>query len=120
MSTEQSMRTPKEARQRRETIYWASVLIWAGVVVAADQLGVLPQMGRTNAWSWIFLGTGVLALVGSLLRSAAPDRPDGIASLWNYVWAAIMPILGLSPLAPVRIGFPLILLLIGGALLATA
>lgn len=117
MLSEQNTMTGKAERQRRETLYWALVLIWAGLVFAAERLGILPQVGRADAWNWVFFGAGLLALLWSIRRAVAPNPPSPTGSLWNFVWAGILLILALSPLAPVKIGFPLILLLLGAALL---
>jgi hypothetical protein len=106
--------------RRRDTLYWGIVLIWAGVVFGAKSLGILPTLGRADEWNWVFFGAGLLALPWSIRRAAAPDHPDPITSMWNLVWAGVMLILGLGPLSPVRVGIPLILLLIGAALLGTA
>jgi peptidoglycan/LPS O-acetylase OafA/YrhL len=120
MSMEQDRALQKEARKRRETIYWAVVLIWAGLVFGAERLGVLPQIGAADAWNWTFFGAGLLALVWNMLRINAPDRSNPVTFMWNLVWAGVMLILGISPLSPVKIGLPLILLLLGAALLVTA
>lgn len=120
MTTESNSTIQIAARKRRETLYWGAVLLWAGLVFALEQLRVLPQIERADAWNWVFFGAGLLSLVWSIQRTLAPDRPEPSASLWNFVWAGVLLIFGLSPLAPVQVGIPLILLLIGAALLATA
>jgi hypothetical protein len=40
--------------------------------------------------------------------------------MWNLVWAGSLLILGLGGLTPVSISIPLILLLVGAALLGTS
>jgi hypothetical protein len=37
------------ARKRIETIYWAGVFFWAGLVFGAEALGILPQIGGASA-----------------------------------------------------------------------
>lgn len=117
MLSEHRTATRNEEVKRGEARFWAAVLIWAGVVFGADTLGALPQVGGMDAWNWVFFGAGVLALIGCVYRAASPDRSH--PTIWNYVWAAVLMIIGLSGLTTVEIGFPLILLLIGAVLLAT-
>ena len=116
MLTEQKSTTKYEEHKRAEALYWAAVLIWAGLVFGADTLGVLPQVGGMDAWNWVFFGAGAFALAGCLYRANSPDRPH--PTVWEFVFAGVLIILGLSGLTTVEIGFPLILVLIGVALLA--
>ena len=118
MTTEQNVTNWKQDRGYLEAIYWGGVLIWAGLVFGADSLGYLPQVGGADAWSWVFLGAGLYALAGALLRAASPDYLP--PTTWDYVWAGILLILGLSGFTGLEIGFSLILLLIGVAILGSA
>lgn len=118
MATEHHL-TIQEERKRRETIYWAVVLIWAGLVFGAESLRLLPQVGQADAWNWVFFGAGLLTLLWAIRRAAVLGRSDPTASLWNFVWGGILIILGLSGLTIAKIGVPLVLLLIGIALLGT-
>jgi hypothetical protein len=118
MLTERNDTIKQGERKRGEALYWAAVLIWAGLVFGADNLGVLPQVGGMDAWNWVFFGAGLLALVGCIRRLSLPDRAH--PTMWDYVWAGVLMIVGLSGLTTLEIGFPLILLLIGVALLATS
>ena len=44
MTIEQNESERKE-RQRLEGLWWAVVLIWAGLIFGADSMGLLPQIG---------------------------------------------------------------------------
>ena len=116
MLTEQKTPVKKEEHKRGEALFWAAVLIWAGLVFGADSLGVLPQVGGMDVWNWVFFGAGLIALVGCIRRASSPDRTH--PTMWDYVWAGVLMIVGLSGLTTIEIGFPLILLLVGVALLA--
>jgi hypothetical protein len=105
-------------RKYLETIYWGVVLVWAGLVFIADSLGILPQTDHGDAWSWVFLGAGLIALVAALWRATSPDWPS--PTIWDYVWAGALLILGLAGFLNVQIAWPMILLLVGVALLGTA
>jgi len=106
----------QEGRRRIDAIYWAGVFIWAGLVFGADSLGFLPQIGGASAWSWVFAGAGLCALLGNIYRAASPDWPN--PTTWDYIWAAILLIIGLGGVFNVDVGFPVILIVIGVALLA--
>jgi hypothetical protein len=112
MSTEQE---GKEAGRQLEAIYWGGVIIWAGLVFGADSLGYLPQVGGADAWSWVFLGAGLYALLGALFRITSPDYPN--PTTWDWVWAGILMILGLGGFFSFNIAWPLILVLVGVAIL---
>jgi hypothetical protein len=101
----------KEARKRLEAMWWAGSLIWAGLVFGAESLGFLPQIGGASAWSWVFAGAGLYALLGAFWRATSPDQPNPTA--WDYTWAGILLILGLGGFFNLEIAFPLILVLIG-------
>lgn len=118
MLPEQQPTNAKDERKRGEALFWAAVLIWAGLVFGADSLGALPQIGGMDTWNWVFFGAGLLALIGCVRRASSPDRTQ--PTIWDYVWSGILMILGLSGLTTVKIGFPLILLLIGVALLGSS
>jgi hypothetical protein len=117
MNIEAEMISQREQRKRLEAVWWAGSLIWAGLVFGADSLGLLPQIGGADAWSWVFAGAGLYALLGDLWRVASPDQPDPTA--WDYLWAAILLILGLGGFFNVEIAFPLILLLVGVVILGS-
>jgi low affinity Fe/Cu permease len=113
MSTEQA---GKEAGRHLEAIYWGGVIIWAGLVFGADSLGYLPEIGGSSAWSWVFLGAGLYALLLALFRLNSPGYPNPTTS--DYVWAGIFMILGLGGFFSFNIAWPLILVLIGVAIVA--
>ncbi len=99
-------------------LYFGSVLICAGIVFAADSLGFLPQIGSSDAWSWIFLGAGVAALIGNLIRQASSSilNPSG----FDYIFGAVLLAIGLGGFTSLYIALSVVLLLVGGAILYTA
>jgi len=103
------------------TIIWAVILMWAGVVLLAANLGYLGQIGQAipglpgflvGAWPVIFVGAGVILLIEVLIRLLLPAyrRPVGGTIFlglifigiglgdifgWNIVWPLILIGLGL-------------------------
>lgn len=115
LKTEESAMAERKERSRLETIWWAGALIWAGLVFAADSLGLLPQIGESDAWTWVFLGAGLYGLLGSLYRVTNQDSPNPTA--WDYIWSGGLFIIGLAGMSPVDIFWPLALVVIGVAIL---
>ncbi len=114
ITTEQE-KSRQAALRQLEAIYWGGVIIWAGLVFGADSLGYLPRLGGAGAWSWVFLGAGLYALLMALVRVTSQDYPNPATS--DYVWAGIFLILGLGGFFSFNISWPLILVLVGIAIL---
>ncbi|MFC1961287.1 hypothetical protein ACFLYO_11340 [Chloroflexota bacterium] len=118
MTAEQMKRklTAKELEhQYYNAMYWAGVLIWAGLVFALDSLGSLPQIGAASAWSWVFFGAGLYALVGNYWRTLSPARLD--PTMGDYNWAIVLMLFGIGGLIELNITWPVVLILLGGSLL---
>jgi hypothetical protein len=116
LKAEETAMVEREERSRLEAYWWAGALIWAGLIFAADSLGLLPQIGESNAWSWVFLGAGLYGMLGNLYRVANPSSPNPMA--WDYIWSGGLLIIGLAGMSPVDIFWPLILVLVGVVILA--
>jgi hypothetical protein len=116
LKAEQELLQEKAQRKRLETFWWAVVFIWAGIVLIADYLGVLPEIREAGPWSWIFLGAGVLGLIGALIRAASRDLPKPTGS--DYFWSALFLIIGAAGFFGSEIAFPIALMVIGVAILA--
>ena len=97
---------------------WAAVLIWAGLVFMAETLGYLPQVGEAGPWNWIFFGAGVLVLLEVIVRTVSPEYARPVTG--RVIWAGILMIIGLSGVTSIAITWPLILLLVGVAILANS
>jgi hypothetical protein len=111
MTIEQKYDERKE-RRRLEGLWWAVVVIWAGLVFGADGMGLMPQVGDASAWSWIFLGAGMVGILGSFYRLTLSNVPNPTA--WDWVWGGICLIIGLDGFVTLNIFWPLILTLVGG------
>jgi hypothetical protein len=124
MTTEQEFLTierkynERKERRRLEGLWWAIVLIWAGLVFGADSMGLVPQISDVDAWTWIFLGAGTFGLLGALYRRISPRVPNPTA--WDWVWANFCVIIGLGDFTTLNISWPLILILVGAAILVNS
>ncbi len=98
-------------------IFWAALLMLAGMIFLADNLGYLPNYNNADVWSWIMLGAGGLLLVEAFVRAVTPDLPGpnlftailgfvllafGAGSVFGLTlenwWPLILIVLGLSTL----------------------
>jgi hypothetical protein len=105
----------RRERQRLVGLWWAVVLIWAGLIFGADSMGLLPQIGDADSWSWVFLGAGVFGILGALYRVTSPDVPN--PTTWDWVWGSFCLIIGLGDFTTMNIAWPLVLILVGGIIL---
>lgn len=69
---------------RLDKVVWAAALVWAGLVILANNLGYLNGQG----WSLFFVGAGMLALFELSIRLLLPaHRRDLFGTL---LWAGLM------------------------------
>lgn len=94
---------------------WALILIWAGVVLLAENLGIFAPWEWVQAWGLILTGAGLIVLLEAALRLIVPAyrRPVG----GTLIWGAILIGLGLGNLIGGSFTWPLILIAIGVGLL---
>ncbi len=116
-----------EEKYRRDplgAIVWALILIWAGLVLLAQNMGYLDKLGIRlqfadlpfevpfvgDSWSLIFIGIAVILLIEIVIRLLIPDyrRPlmgtviflivcIGLAfGSWNLIWPLILIAIGAS------------------------
>ena len=101
----------KWRRDPLNTAGWALILIWAGLVLIAENLAIFGA--RWEAWPVILMGAGVIVLLGVLIRLLVPAyrRPVtgsiifgfilvgiGVGQLWEWevVGALILIAIGVS------------------------
>jgi hypothetical protein len=106
-------------------IIWALILIWAGVVLLADNLGYLDQFRATmavespewltriglGAWPLIFLGAGVILLFEVLIRLLVPSYRRSVTG--TIIVAFVFIGIGLGNLTNWSLIWPLVLIVIG-------
>jgi uncharacterized membrane protein len=105
-------------------IVWALILIWAGLVFLADNLGVWDSLRvRASDWPWelpfspqvwtvFFLGAGVIILAGVLLRLLVPAYRRPV--LGSVIFAIVLFAIALGSWELV---WPLVLIAVGASML---
>lgn len=123
-------KTPQEKWQNDPVgaVVGAAILIWAGLVLLAGNLGILDNLsstvsdipalgafGNVGTWGLILIGAGAIVLLGVLVRMAIPTyrRPVG----GSIIFGLILIGLGLGNLVSWNLLWPLILIGIGLAVL---
>jgi LiaF transmembrane domain len=93
------------------SLFWALILIWAGVALLLNNMGLVTVPGL-EVWELIFIGAGVLILVEVLIRLLVPAyrKPVGgsliIAIIFlgvglqglvtgNLIWAVALILIGI-------------------------
>ncbi len=116
----------KEEKGRNDplsTIVWGAIVIWAGVVLLAENLGWLAVFGlrgdtvpglfpfRISTWGLIFLGAGIIIFAEVAARLILPSYRRHVAGSiilafvfigiglgnlvnWSVIWALILIALG--------------------------
>ena len=95
----------------KDALYWGGAFFWAGIVFGANFLGLLPQAGNVDAWSWVFLGVGLYGLLGSLFFLVSPNWSNPTAL--DYLWSGFWFLVGLSGFIALDIFWSAGLLIIG-------
>jgi len=99
-----------EEKWRRDpisAIIWAFLLIYAGVILLADNLGYLdtwmanlaaatnlPFLAELQVWSVIMLGAGLILLVEVLIRLLIPEYRRGVGGTIIFAFILISVSLG--------------------------
>jgi hypothetical protein len=70
---------------------WALVLIWAGLVLLAENLGYLSRIAPFETWNLILIGAGVIVLLGAAVRYMVPAyrRPVGGSVILGIILLAV-------------------------------
>ena len=91
---------------------WAAILIWAGLMLLAENFGLLVRFERLSAWGLIFAGAGVIILLEVPARLILPDYRRPV--IGSIILAAILLAIGLGELINWSIVWAIVLIVIGG------
>jgi hypothetical protein len=127
---EDEKRDEKSHQDPLSAFAWALILIWAGLVFLANNFGWLDQIQvqfilpegleflGLRTWSVIALGAGVILFFEALIRTFIPAYQSSTGG--NFFLAAIFIGIGLSGIFGWRLVWPLVLIGMGLAALASA
>jgi len=113
----------KHRSDRLSSLIWALILIWAGLVFLAANIGWLNALSTSftlpaglsfagmSTWSVIFLGAGVLIFIEALIRSFSKAYRSSTGG--NFVLAAVFLGLGLSAIFGWNAVWPFVLIAMG-------
>jgi len=88
---------------------WAAILIWAGLVLIADNMDLFGT--GWEAWPVIFIGAGAIVLVGVLIRLLVPAYRRPVTG--NIIFGFILVGIGLGELWEWEVVGALVLIAIG-------
>jgi len=118
-----------EENDRLSSITWAFILMWAGLVFLADNLGWFAQMGMDVSWTFgrfgdfrnpgvwnlIALGVGVILLLETIVRLLLPEFRRNVGG--SLIVAAVFIGIGLGGWFDWNFLWPVILIAVGVNLL---
>ena len=111
-----------EEKWRRDPLgaaVWAVILIWAGLVLLVENIGLFSRLRvgdqRVESWPIILMGAGIIVLVEIAIRLLVPAyrRPVG----GSIVFAAVLIGVGLANLVGWNIGWAIVLIAVGVGML---
>ncbi len=116
-SAEEKQWDEKYRRDPLSALFWPFILIWAGIVFLAANLGFLRWFTTEDnpwglgTWSLIFIGAGILVLIEVLIRLVVPEYRRPVAG--TLILGLVLLGIGLGQLTNWSIIWPLILIIIG-------
>ena len=104
----------KWSRDPLSAVVWATILIWAGVVLLAANLNVLDRfdwLGDLGAWSIVLGGVGLILLAEVLIRLLIPAFSGPI--IGTLILGLILVGVSLGSLITWELIWPVILIVVG-------
>jgi len=102
-------------RDPLSAVVWAAILIWAGLALLAENIGLLAPFEWLNGWGLIFIGAGGIVLLEVVIRLLVPSYRRGVGG--TLVFAVILIGIGLGNLFGWSVIWPLILIAVGLSIL---
>lgn len=115
----------KYRRDPLGAVVWPLILIWAGIVLLAANLGALPsilgperEIFGVGTWALIFLGAGGIILIVACARLLLPEYRRSI--IGDVILGIVFVGIGLGNLTNWAIVWPLIIIALGVYILLRA
>lgn len=100
--------------------FWPVLLVLAGFIFLAENLGVMPGAVGADGWDWMMVAAGALLFGGQLLRVAMPSEGD--PSVFWMIGGVVLVGLGVSDILALDLSvgdwWPVILIVLGISALA--
>ena len=90
---------------------WAVIFIWAGLVLLAENMGLLIRFEGLETWSIIFIGAGLIVLLGVVVRLLVPAYRRPVTG--SLIFGVILLGIGLGEVVGWVVIGPLVLIAIG-------
>lgn len=103
-------------RDQAQRIYWAGVFVWAGLIFAFDLLFSLPHIGVATTWTWVVAGAGLYGMFLNAYYALSHESINPKPSDW--LWSGFWLVIGLSGFFTTNLFWPLVLIIVGGIVLA--
>ena len=116
---EKEKREEKEEKSREEKwrrdplsgMVWAGILIWAGLVLLADNFKLLVRLEWMEAWAIILIGAGLILLLEVAVRLLVPAYRRAVTG--TLILGLVLIGVGLGDLLTWDVIGPLILIVLG-------
>ncbi len=95
---------------------WAAILIWAGLVLLADNMRLFTRIERLDAWAVILIGAGLIVLAEVVVRLLVPAYRRPVAG--SIIFGVILLGLGLGNVIGWGVIWPAVLIGLGIIILA--
>jgi hypothetical protein len=103
------------------SVVWALILIWAGAVLLASNLGILntlPVLGEMSVWAIACAGAGMIILGEVVIRLLVPKYSGPVVG--SLIFALILLGIGVGDLVHWAIIWPTIVIAVGVLILFRA
>ncbi len=101
------------------SIVWAFIFVWAGVVLLLENLNILTVLRidstTLETWQIICLGAGVIVALEVVIRLILPEYRRPV--IGSIIFAGILLAIGLGEIVTWDLIWPVIIILIGVAIL---
>ena len=113
---EEKEREEKWRRDPLSGMVWAGILIWAGLVLLADNLKLLARFERLETWSIILIGAGVILVLEVVVRLLVPAYRRAVTG--TLIFGLVLIGAGLGEVLSWNVIGPLVLIGVGAFILA--